>query len=866
MLKKHNRILFAVLTVMLAVISLCGCSGSKGNGGGKTVNEAYVIKEKDFSEFESNMLPGKKLTGKYTVPSVEELTVGESYYVVAYTVAETLDGSTVEFSDNGFLEIKEVASGISADEAFEVTDFGGVGAEGVTVKLSNEGDDTGSLNYNVSVTATEQSAEFITYVKFTAKAGGELAVKYYVNGTVKRGEYGLSTNTANIRSKLTYPDKILLSELSVSYLESDKYVDGRYDKTSLLDSVEMSVGKNYYMVVSAKIKSLLTVKESGNVTLNVRLAPYTVIDCTLEVAVSGSADETVDKTVKNISATFKIPEASEGDKEVTFIIKLTPAAVGEAKASVTFTANEVSILGTSRMEKTLVSTQNAIVSEGFSYTLSNNGSYYTLVDVGTAKGAHFLIPSEYKGLPVKEIAPYAFEKIDTLKTVEISEGIEAVGDRAFDSCTSLTSVKLPGTAKVGSGVLKGCESVSSLTVNLDNIKLSSLFGADGSVPQSLKTVTLSGGKALCDNAFSGGTGIETIALPTTINKVGSSAFSGCTSLSSLSVDSQCQSFYVRCGILYEKGTNKIIGSVSKFSGQLTYPDGITEIPGGDMAAVTHITVPGSVTKFSGEVKNLAPREMTGPYFLFTHITGNDNLIKAVMTSGDTVPGTLSGADRLKSVTLPETVTKIPLGALSYCKSLTDINIPDAVEEIGNVAFRGCKVLTSIRLPESLSSMGDWVFQDCERLTSVTLPKNIVKLPEGTFSGCKMLSEISLPSEVKSIGESAFKGCVSLASVSVPSGVEDVCDNAFSGCTRLTSISLPDTVKNINNGAFSDCGLTEFCVPRSAEKVSMSAFSGCKKLYAITVNGESESFYAENGILYNKKTNLEWVVPEGRPKR
>ena len=59
-------------------------------------------------------------------------------------------------------------------------------------------------------------------------------------------------------------------------------------------------------------------------------------------------------------------------------------------------------------------------SEGLKYTLSSDGTYYSVTGIGTCKDTDIIIPETYKDLPVTTI-----------------------GDSAFNECTSLTSVVIP---------------------------------------------------------------------------------------------------------------------------------------------------------------------------------------------------------------------------------------------------------------------------------------------------------------------------------------------------------------------------------------------------------------------------------------
>ena len=70
------------------------------------------------------------------------------------------------------------------------------------------------------------------------------------------------------------------------------------------------------------------------------------------------------------------------------------------------------------------------------------------------------------------------------------------------------------------------------------------------------------------------------------------------------------------------------------------------------------------------------------------------------------------------MTIPNSVTRIGLGAFSYCSGLTSVTIPNSVTSIGDSAFYGCSALTSVTIPNSVTSIGRAAFSECPDLTDV----------------------------------------------------------------------------------------------------------------------------------------------------
>lgn len=114
-------------------------------------------------------------------------------------------------------------------------------------------------------------------------------------------------------------------------------------------------------------------------------------------------------------------------------------------------------------------------------------------------------------------------------------------------------------------------------------------------------------------------------------------------------------------------------------------------------------------------------------------------------------------DRIKSIVLPATITKIGSGTFSGLSNVRSITIKGAVTEIGEYAFAGCTDLTSITLPSLLKKLGAWAFETCKSLKTITIPSGVTTLPNYVFTGCSSLATINIPSALKNFGINAFSG-------------------------------------------------------------------------------------------------------------
>ena len=68
---------------------------------------------------------------------------------------------------------------------------------------------------------------------------------------------------------------------------------------------------------------------------------------------------------------------------------------------------------------------------------------YVIVTGTTEEFPSIKIEAAIGGLPVKEIAPSAFQNNYSLYSIEIPDSVTVIGEAAFRNCRSLVSVRLP---------------------------------------------------------------------------------------------------------------------------------------------------------------------------------------------------------------------------------------------------------------------------------------------------------------------------------------------------------------------------------------------------------------------------------------
>ena len=88
------------------------------------------------------------------------------------------------------------------------------------------------------------------------------------------------------------------------------------------------------------------------------------------------------------------------------------------------------------------------------------------------------------------------------------------------------------------------------------------------------------------------------------------------------------------------------------------------------------------------------------------------------------------------------LTEIPADAFNECGNLTSMKIPNSVNKICASAFSNCTNLTSVTIPDSVTSIGNNAFFNCTNLVSVTIPDSVTYIGNMAFFGCSSLTTVN----------------------------------------------------------------------------------------------------------------------------
>lgn len=214
---------------------------------------------------------------------------------------------------------------------------------------------------------------------------------------------------------------------------------------------------------------------------------------------------------------------------------------------------------------------------------------------------------------------------------------------------------------------------------------------------------------------------------------------------------------------------------------------------------------------------------------------------------------------VKTVQLPDSVTRIGMGAFKNCRSLESvelskslnaiekqaffkcenlprITLPETLVAIGDEAFYSCGNLSGVIIPDSVISIGKYVFTRCIRLVYASLPKGLETIPEGTFLECWLLEEAVIPETVTVVEENAFSQCYTISDVSFLKNVTYIGGYAFSNCSFIELATFSNKLKYIGEFAFYECEkLDKVHIPGTVKTISDEAFKRCAALNELTIH-------------------------------
>lgn len=513
-----------------------------------------------------------------------------------------------------------------------------------------------------------------------------------------------------------------------------------------------------------------------------------------------------------------------------------------------------------------------------------NGIYYRLIQDPDSNNASDLIASV---TTMGETDHYQ-GSISIPSSVTINGknyNVGAINDMAFKTCKGLTQIVIPASIKhIPNGAFYGCENLTSIVVANGNPVYDSRDNCNAVVETATNTLIAgckntsisSNTTGIGEVAFYGCNSLVSINLPYSITSIGKWAFLDCTGLTTVAIPSSITT--IETGV-FEGCTN--LASID-------LPASITSIGDNAFRGCINlaIEIPTTITQigtnsFNG-IGTLYWNSNYSPSSLLS-ITQPSAIVFGDNVTSINYSRAFSNCQRLKSITIPASVTTIHRRAFEGLYNLETINwnanvslsrirlidnsrttlktfiLGDSVSIFDWFLLIGCTNLETISVApgnpvydsrnncnaiiESVDG-NDWYKSDeDQRETDIYYYSEYYhKKKDRMVLGCK---NTVIPNTVTSIGEGAFTRCTGLTSIYIPASVKKINSNPFVGCNELSSIivdpnnTVYDSRGNCNaiietqtNTLVIGCNNT--MIPSDLSRIGGRAFSGCSNLASITI--------------------------------
>ena len=483
------------------------------------------------------------------------------------------------------------------------------------------------------------------------------------------------------------------------------------------------------------------------------------------------------------------------------------------------------------------------------------------------------------------LGAYAFSNCDSLQSIKIPDGVSEIKDYAFDECDTLSTVLLPSSlTKISEYAFENSvaiqyneyenayylgseenphlvlikakdKSIESCQIN-ENTRIIYMDAFDSCT--ALTEIAIPEGVvSIGKKAFNCCSALKKIAIPSSVTEIEYMAFCDCTALTSISYNAQLEALYMGNDVFLRAGQKDngivlVIGkSVRKLPSYLFYAERMS-----DCAKVINV------------------------------------MFEQDCICEEIADNVFNGCQFLRSISIPDTVTKIGVSAFTDCKSLDKVYVSSVEawlkitldEYTSNPLSNGARLyvdlepVVMLEIPSGTETIKQYAFYGCSGILGVTLPSTLKTIEQLAFSGCTGLMEIYNFSDLDIQPGSIENGEVARSAKVVNTSETDnslyteldnylfmqdsgsyylvayigsdtelvlpdsfegsrysIYNSAFAGNITITSVTIPDSVTYILEKAFLGCtSLSNVKIGIGVVTIENYAFSGCTSLKSITI--------------------------------
>ena len=429
-----------------------------------------------------------------------------------------------------------------------------------------------------------------------------------------------------------------------------------------------------------------------------------------------------------------------------------------------------------------------------------------------------------------------------LVEVTIPSTVTSYGMYIFEGCSKLEKITTPS---LGYSFCHECTSLKEVVFS--NASISYINERAFEDCTSLTSITIPNSVTSIDyNAFQNCSGLTSATLPANLTSIGDYAFQNCSSLTELKFNNYKDIWKNNVS----KGDNWLTGAGTD----------VVICLDGDEPAVYYEEYTATLTTTSDNqiVKVLNNTSNTGYVKIddvkqssvnnyYTIATAGEHTITYGYASSSFASQQFGTCDietieiptgfsldtrvfeysKLKTCTLPSDLSTLNEEVFYHCEELTGLTIPANVTKIYKRFAPKCPNLVSLvvdtdnttydsrdncnaiietstnkmiyscastTIPASVTALGDGAFDDNNGIKKVVIPKTVTSIGDWVFSYTSGMTDCIIESEITEIGGNMFSGCYALSSLTLPATVTSTSSNSFQYCEKLKEIHFGGTTE------------------------------------------------------------------------
>lgn len=302
-----------------------------------------------------------------------------------------------------------------------------------------------------------------------------------------------------------------------------------------------------------------------------------------------------------------------------------------------------------------------------------------------------------------------------LSKVDVPSTDVCIPEKAFDGCSYLETVVVPGNIKrIETCAFRDCTSLSSISLSEGLVYVGTW-------------------------AFQNCSSLPSISTPSTLTTLDEHAFYDCINLKEVTISEGLQQIKYRC--FYQCGSLE----------HINFPKTVTYIGSDAFYKCEKLKTLGAL----GSGCNIETYYIysNAPFYYVNKVTVPNTEVNIPEKAFD-------GCKYLESIEFSSKIKKIGNCAFRNCTSLKSVSLKEGLVYIGTWSFQNCNVLESITVPSTCKDIDEHAFDGCYSLRNVTLRNGVKSLKYRAFYGCSSLQSITIPDSVTYIGYDVFGGCSS----------------------------------------------------------------------------------------------------------